>query len=182
MDYTNLIMNLFSLKDLKRSGWVKKQIINPESVADHTFGVVLLATTIELPDGVDRNKLIKMAVMHDLAEVHVGDIIWEQGKYADKDLQQDKHSKETYFFTNMIKKFKDFEKLRDLSLDFMDLKTKTAIFLKDLDKLDMAFQALIYEQRVDPKTLNEFWENVEKHLKFPQTKQIFENLKKRRII
>lgn len=44
----------------------------PESVADHSYRAAVLA--MALPPGLDRDRCVKMALLHDLAESMVGDI------------------------------------------------------------------------------------------------------------
>lgn len=64
---------LGKLKDLKRSGWIMKKVSAPESVADHSWGVALLAVLLT-PEGLDRHKCLQLAIVHDLQETIVGDI------------------------------------------------------------------------------------------------------------
>ena len=44
-----------------------------ESVADHSWAVAFLATLL-CPEELNREKVLIMAILHDLAEVRVGDI------------------------------------------------------------------------------------------------------------
>ena len=53
-------------KKLRRAGWVREKINNPESVAEHSFRVSILAMVLSDPLGLDKEKLIKMALLHDL--------------------------------------------------------------------------------------------------------------------
>ncbi|RDX82002.1 5'-nucleotidase domain-containing protein, partial [Mucuna pruriens] len=62
------------LKTTKRTGWVRKDVKNPESIADHMYRMSLMALIASDVPGVDRNKCIKMAIVHDIAEAIVGDI------------------------------------------------------------------------------------------------------------
>ena len=61
------------LKQVYRQGWLLRGI-SPEqceSVADHTFGVAILAmilATNHFPE-LDRTKLLQIALIHDLGEV-----------------------------------------------------------------------------------------------------------------
>ena len=82
MDLINFYNKIIKLKEVERTGWVYKDIENPESVADHSFGVTVLAAYIDLPEYVDREKLIKMALSHDFGECEIGDIVWENGTYS----------------------------------------------------------------------------------------------------
>lgn len=63
------------LKEVPRTGWLDRGIPaeDTESVADHSFGVALLAWLLA-PDGLDRGRVVELALLHDLAESVVGDI------------------------------------------------------------------------------------------------------------
>lgn len=65
------------LKDLPRTGWIDRGIprADAESVADHSFRTALLVwlACAEAPR-LDRNRVIKLALIHDLAEAITGDI------------------------------------------------------------------------------------------------------------
>jgi putative hydrolase of HD superfamily len=65
------------LKDAPRTGWVDRGIppAEAESVADHTFRTAVLAwlASAEIP-GLDRDRVLKLALIHDLAESITGDI------------------------------------------------------------------------------------------------------------
>jgi putative hydrolase of HD superfamily len=63
------------LKGVPRTGWLDRGVPagEAESVADHTFRVVLLAWLAAGP-GLDRDRVLKLALLHDLAEAVTGDL------------------------------------------------------------------------------------------------------------
>ena len=69
-------LQFIELKDVPRTGWVLRGIDSPESVADHSWSTALLcllyAPLSEEPLNCDR--AVAIALIHDLAEVEVGDI------------------------------------------------------------------------------------------------------------
>lgn len=72
---------LGQLKELKRAGWIKNNVMLPESDADHMYRMAMLVfplkTSFELNGEIfslDKDKLIKMCLVHDVAEAIVGDI------------------------------------------------------------------------------------------------------------
>ena len=67
------------LKGLKRTGWVKNHVPNPESVAEHSFRLAVLAMIIAPKIGADQLKCIKMALIHDIGEAEIGDIVTKKG-------------------------------------------------------------------------------------------------------
>ncbi|UYV80304.1 hypothetical protein LAZ67_18002363 [Cordylochernes scorpioides] len=60
-------------QELKRTGWVKREVPAPESVAEHMYRAGALSMLLDCP-GLDRNKCVKMALVHDMAESIIGDI------------------------------------------------------------------------------------------------------------
>lgn len=64
------------LKRVPRTGWLDRGVppIETESVADHTFRVALLAwLAAEETPGLDSDRVLKLALLHDLAESLTGD-------------------------------------------------------------------------------------------------------------
>jgi len=174
-----LIKTALKLKSVKRSGWVYKEISNPESVADHSYGISFLALFAPLPKGVNRDSLIKMALLHDLSESNLGDPIYETGKF--------RNLKKYHLILNDKKKVlmdmfgKNYPTEKKLALDYLQQKTPEAKFLKELDKLESVLQALTYEKNYPPERLNEFWENAELYIKDKQLLKFFEQLRKERL-
>jgi 5'-deoxynucleotidase len=65
------------LKRVPRTGWVDRGVpaAETESVADHTYRVVLLAWLAAAGEpGLDRDRVLKLALLHDLAEAVTGDV------------------------------------------------------------------------------------------------------------
>ncbi|CAE5958535.1 unnamed protein product [Arabidopsis arenosa] len=67
------------LKTTKRKGWINQGINGPESIADHMYRMALMALIAGDLTGVDRERCIKMAIVHDIAEAIVGDITPSDG-------------------------------------------------------------------------------------------------------
>ncbi|KAJ6993999.1 5'-deoxynucleotidase hdd1-like [Populus alba x Populus x berolinensis] len=67
------------LKTTKRAGWVKRGIKGPESISDHMYRMGLMALIAPDIPGIDRDKCVKMAIVHDIAEAIVGDITPSDG-------------------------------------------------------------------------------------------------------
>ena len=67
--------NIGKLKGLPRRGWVIRDIKNPESIAEHTFRVAIMAWVLAVQKKYKLNleKIIKMALIHDICEVYSGD-------------------------------------------------------------------------------------------------------------
>ena len=68
----NIIAILGKMKDLKRSGWIKRQVTNPESDADHSFSVAMLVLLLA-PKELNLQRCLELALVHDLPEIYSGD-------------------------------------------------------------------------------------------------------------
>jgi putative hydrolase of HD superfamily len=64
-----------ALKAVPRTGWLDRGLppLETESVADHSFRVALLAWLAALERGLDADRVLKLALIHDLAEAVTGD-------------------------------------------------------------------------------------------------------------
>lgn len=150
------------LKQLYRQGWLRFVPEDKcESVADHAHGVALLAMLLsENYPELNREKVISMALIHDVVEVHAGDITPHDGISY-----EDQQSKETIVFKALFKSFP--KKYVDLWNEFVEQKTSEAKFVKQIDKLEMALQAMIYSKQ-GYSGMDEFFKNAEKHMKDPE--------------
>jgi 5'-deoxynucleotidase YfbR-like HD superfamily hydrolase len=66
------------LNDILRASFVKRWIITPttreQSLADHTFNVVMIARAIAKKLDIDDVNIMKAAIVHDLDEIMTGDL------------------------------------------------------------------------------------------------------------
>ena len=93
-------------KKIHRAGWVREKIKDPESVAEHSFRVSVLTMVIADPLGLDKEKLMKMALVHDLGEVITGDIVWSRGQLIDLKKRNEKENKEKEGIKDIFKLIK----------------------------------------------------------------------------
>ena len=155
------------LKSIERTGWVREGMPNPETVAEHSWRVALLAMILGDELDVDKNKLIKMALIHDLEETETHDPVVQRGKN-----QVGNHQREDE--ERVIKRMildvpgtdEIFNLWKEQEMENSAGATKEAIILYELGKIATAWQALEYElEGADPRKLDEFWENAHAHVK-----------------
>ena len=147
------------LKERPRRGWQRIGIAQPESVADHSWGVALLAlVAAEERPHLDRARLLELAIVHDLAEAVVGDMV--PGEYAHKG---EKVAKERRGLEEMVDTLpvalrgRLLARFEELASDASD----EARLVHELDKLEMALQAARYrEQGRPPADLAPFFESA----------------------
>lgn len=124
-----------ALKDVDRAGWKRVGVAHPESVAAHSWGVALLAL-LRCPAGLDREKLLAMAILHDLAELRVGDLTPHDGVS-----KEEKHRRERAAMDDLLADRPDLRAIWD---EAEAGTSPEARLLKALDRADMGLQAERY--------------------------------------
>lgn len=175
-DLIKIIRQIGKSKSIKRTGWVREGIKDSESVAEHSFKLAVLAFILAPQLKVDQDKLIKMAIIHDLGEIKTGDVVTARGGKVDYQIKEIKETEEKEFIRKIFKNHKEFVSLFE---EITERKTEESKLLAQLDRLEMAFQALEYEkeQGVD---LSEFFVDADLNIKDPFLKEIMDQVKKMR--
>ena len=133
MESKDALIEALGLKQVVRAGWIKAGVKQPESVAAHSWGMAMLATQL-CPEHLNLQRVLELCILHDVAEVIVGDITPHDGVTS-----VEKHRLEV----------EAIQKMGIVAEDIFDeyelQKTEESKFVRYLDKLDMALQAEIYE-------------------------------------
>ena len=159
-----------ALKNTKREGWKKKLNLNDgESVADHTYAMTILGMVISDLYGLNTEKIMRMSLLHDLAESVTGDIMPNQLSKNQKNMKEN----------NAISKILDKlpNKLTKAYLKFwqelQENKTDEAKFVHELDKLEMAIQAKTYQRNgINKNQIKPFLESAISNIKSEEMKKI----------
>ncbi len=144
------------LKRLSRTGWVESGICDPESVADHSFRVALIALILSDAGGLDSLKVVRMALLHDLAEGETGDLTPTQ---KEKDPEAARRAEEKAM-ERLLGKLPDTVRGTYTSAwrEFSEARTPEARLVRDADKLEMVMQASEYQREGgDASRLMRFW-------------------------
>ncbi len=172
------ILKLFKdagkLKSIKRTGWTRHKIPEPESVADHSFRVTFMAMVLAERLNVDALKLIKMSLIHDMAESITGDITPDCGISP-----KEKHGMEKEAFLELFGKLPDGSKFVDLWLEYEEQKSPEARAVKNIDKLEMAVQAVEYQEEYNDKDLSEFIASADSNIDLPEIFSILKQVIKK---
>ncbi|QQG39521.1 MAG: HD domain-containing protein [Candidatus Aenigmatarchaeota archaeon] len=153
-----LLLRSGELKKIRRTGWVLHNVPHPESVAEHSFRVALMAFALADELGADRNRMVKMALIHDLGESVIGDIPVGRADYATKPAMETAAMKE---LSGLFANRKEFLELWD---EYETRQTKEAQLVYELDKLEMVLQAFEYE-REHSMDLQPFWDGVSEKIR-----------------
>lgn len=149
------------LKTLFRQGWLRAGIAKEhcETVAEHSLGVALLA--FFLADGhfphLDKWKLVRMGLLHDFGEIYAGDIV--PGKMP----AAEKHARERQSVERVFAKLPRGRDYLDVWEEFEAGRTAEARFLREIDRLEMALQASVYEHEF-PVDLSAFFDSADQAL------------------
>ena len=146
---------------------------NPESVADHSYSMAIMSMVISDLENYNSEKMMKMVLLHDLAESKIGDYTPEQIS------NEKKHSLENNAFNEIIKNLPDLIKSQYLEIwqEYQENNSAESKIVHQIDRLEMALQAKIYEKEGHSKEkLESFFESAGIEITNPKLKEIFTNI------
>ncbi|GFZ49012.1 hypothetical protein JCM24511_06761 [Saitozyma sp. JCM 24511] len=171
LDTLAFLHMLERLKLEKRSGWVREGVKQAESISDHMCRMALMAlmlpTNSERP--LDIAKCVMMALVHDLAEAHVGDITPVEGVPAHVKHQLEEQAMDS-FLNEMLggdNNRQARERFRALWEEYEARETPESKVVKDLDRFELALQGVEYERSQDIRTLHPFFTGSIPNLEHP---------------
>ena len=144
------------LRQVPRAGWLQRGVpaAHAESVAEHSFGVAFLAMLLaDRENGIDPARVLRLAVVHDLAESLMGDLPASASALLGRAV---KHAAEARAMEAMVEGLPHGEAYRALWAEYSAGESPEARLVKDADTLDMLLQALLYEE-AGQRNLGEFW-------------------------
>lgn len=165
------------LKQLFRKGWLRS--ISPEkceSVADHTFGMAMMTWLLadHFSPELDREKVLKLSLIHDIAEVYAGDTTPDDGLTP-----EEKNARELAALKKIFSGFPNGDSYIALWKEFENGSSAEARFVKQIDRLEMALQAGVYEHQHDID-LQEFFDSAAQSIHAPALKGVLDEIRKNR--
>ena len=160
------------MKNLARSGWLYHKIKSPEVDASHSWGVSMLVQ-IFAPKELDLCRCLKMANIHDLAEIYVGDYTPGSGISP-----QEKYRLESQAIQRLAKELQ-YPEIIDLFEEFEACETPEAVFVKNMDRLDTVIQAKYFDetQNYNGRLFEEFYEYALTKINHPLVLELLKSLK-----
>jgi len=148
---------LMSLKLLPRTGWLQRGIRDVESIAEHTFAVAALAMLVgDQQAGIDRGRLLTIALLHDIAESLIGDLPASARRLFGAAAKREAERRAMVELFTGLPQAGEYLELWD---EYCAGGSREARLVKALDHLEMLAQALAYE-RAGSRALSEFWEDA----------------------
>lgn len=158
---------------------MRKNVEQPESIADHMYRMGMM-TLIAGDCGVDQNRCVKMALVHDVAESIVGDIT-PHCKVSDEEkfrMEQDAIQQIQSMLGEGTPAAKE---VAELWHEYEAAQSPEALLVKDFDKLEMIIQAHEYETNQPGLDLTEFFTSTEGRFKTPTGQAWAAELVRRRL-
>ena len=172
---SEFFFQIAGLKKLPRSGWkIKLGLDNSESVAEHSYMMSVMSMVLADMKSLNSEKVIKMSILHDWAESKIGDFMPDE-------IGHDKKSElENYAMTEILESLpqKIQANYQDMWNEFLVRDTPEARLVHELDKLEMALQAKIYEKDIDPEKVKPFIISAVEQIMDPDVKKILMDILK----
>lgn len=165
---TDFLFEVGMLKRTPRSGWAFLPGADGESVADHVFRMTVIAWSLaRLEPTVNGDRVIELALFHDLPEARTGDLNYVHQKYAEVDeAAAARHQTEGLPFG---------AELEALMTEYREGVTRESIVAHDADQLEML---LSLKERLDggAAAAQEWIPFVLKRLKTQNAKELAEKI------
>ena len=180
-NYLDFFKTVGKSKRILRSGFVREKVISPESVAEHSFrtGVIAMVLSDKVGSNLNKDKLIKMALIHDIGEIITGDVVVQRGEVIDLTLRDSKEEQERIGIKEIFNQIQEGEIYAEIFEEMIARKSPEAKIFWQFDKLDLAITALEYEEE-QGKQLDEFFLDANTHMKEPLLKEVLEKIMKSR--
>ena len=173
------------LKQMPRTGWVLMEVENPETVAEHLFGLSILSWLFSEKRNLNVKRAILIALFHELCEVYAGDITpflyyphlpknretrkkmlmkWARLSQKEKrEIGKKKFKKEKNSLLKLIKFLKSNSKNKIFSswIGYEKGTTREGKFVRQLNRIETLVQSIIFFGVKDVNARTNWWEWTE---------------------
>lgn len=138
------LLTVYRLKDELRAGWLLRNVEAPESVADHSWGTAFLCLLHAAEAGIDIDRAMRIALVHDVAEAEIGDI----PRRVNEDEQPVSTAEKAVREQRAMARLEGgpLDPVVTLWREYEEGESATARFVRDMNLIDMCLQALFYER------------------------------------
>jgi len=199
----NFLIKANKLKEMPRTGWILMEVKNPETVAEHIFGMAFTAWLLGKKRNLNIEKLIKITFTHDLCEVYAGDITpffyyprlpkgkeerkkmllkWARlSKKEKKKISREKFKREKRALLKLLKPLHPSLKKEIFSLWLSYEKgfLKEGKFVRQINRIETLLQSIDYFGTKDVKTRTNWWEWTEEIVDDPLLLEFLEIIQNR---
>lgn len=171
-----ILLEANELKAIPRMGWRVRGVRDGESVAEHSYAVALASMIIadRMDTPVDVEKLLRIALLHDLPEHMLGDIHAPASKLLGEDV---KEAAELRILERLFEGLPGGEEYVALWKEFSERSSIEGRIVRAVDKLEMFTQAYQYECAGN-RMLDDFWgwPGNMRDLEFDEVRELYDEL------
>lgn len=152
---------LFEVGCMRYIGRFWKRFFNPDVTnnSEHTLRVIWIALLLaEYENAVNKEKVIKIALVHDLAESRTGDVDYLSRQYVER--------KEIEAISDILKDTAFEKEFFELGKEYEKKETIEAKIVKDADNLDVELE--LAEQRFRGHCIGKIWEEQRQNFVYPK--------------
>ncbi len=174
----NFFENIFTLKNLYRQGWVKYWNVEEEkceSVGDHIFSMAVMSYIFakEYRKDLDADRVLRVALFHDLPEAIVGDI-----PVADNFPVEEKQKLEEDAVQKLFVGLKSREHFIKLWQEYANDESEEAKFVRQMDRLEFVIQGFFYHNHgIGKMDFDRFIEYAKKWVKDKELIEVLKEIK-----
>jgi putative hydrolase of HD superfamily len=166
-DIVKFLYEMGQLKRVKRSGWWIAGVKDPETVAEHSFRTAVIAYILAQLEGADPEKVVSMALFHDMAETRTNDAHRIVRRYVDwENVDKKAVGDQSRRLPDNIGK-----RITSLISEFEKAASLDARIVRDADLLECLVQAREY-QTLGYNDVGDWIFNVQAALKTESAKKI----------
>ena len=163
-----------NLKNISRQGWINKlSLKHPESVSDHSYSMAIMGMVISDLENYNSEKILKMILLHDLAESKIGD-------YTPNQISKENKIKiENNAYDEIINTLPDAIKLQYAQIweEYQKQESPESKIVHQIDKLEMALQAKMYQKEgASKEAIESFFKSAENEITHPKLKEILNQI------
>jgi len=163
---------LFEIGTLQNMRRMQSQLLpsDKESLASHSFRVAIIAYILCQDLNLDKNKVLKMALFHDIVETRLGDANYIHSQYVTRNYEK--------VFKDQLGSHSFGEEIIKLLKELEVGESKEAILVRDSDQLE---QILSQKENLcnSPKDFLLWHNNIVKRIKTKKAKEFANKIKTR---
>lgn len=171
-----VLLECNQLKTIPRMGWRVRGVREGESVAEHSYAVALMSMMLadRMGIAVDRERVLRIALLHDLPEHVTGDIHAPATKVLGEDV---KERAEARIMERLFGQLPGGAEYVGLWREFTDRSSVEGRLVRAVDKLEMFTQAYVYELEGN-RRIEDFWgyDDNTRDFAFCEVRELYEEL------
>ncbi len=171
------------VKATRRTDWVIRKLPIYEHIGDHCFSTALLSYLLGKKKGLDSDRCMAMALIHDIHEAITGDIATrhkESDQAVSNHRKKELEDRDTKKLLSYLKQ-KDRKPMLDLWNELKEGKTKEAQLVNQVDKLDYILELYAHAPytKKQKSLAREFFLTAEPRIKDRDLRYIYAKVKEK---